>query len=97
VAAAILIAAHGNAPVLIAATAIGEMIGRHIENGRGPVAYAGTQFTLAILVTLVPDSYAAAAIDPGLHRLIGILIGSALMEPVLVGWHIVAPSRATSK
>lgn len=96
VAAAILIAAHGNAPVLIAATAIGVMIGRHIENGRGPVAYAGTQFTLAILVTLVPDSYAAAAIDPGLHRLIGILIGSALMEPVLVGWHIVAPSRAKS-
>lgn len=95
-AAALLLAAHGNAPVLIAATAIGVMIGRHIENGRGPVAYAGTQFTLAILVTLVPDSYAAAAIDPGLHRLIGILIGSALMEPVLVGWHIVAPSRAKS-
>jgi uncharacterized membrane protein YccC len=95
-AAALLLAAHGNAPVLIAATALGVMIGRHIENGRGPVAYAGTQFTLAILVTLVPDSYAAAAIDPGLHRLIGILIGSALMEPVLVGWHIVAPSRAKS-
>lgn len=71
------------------------MFGRHIENGRGPVAYPGTQFTLAILVTLVPDSYATAAIDPGLHRLIGILVGSALMEPVLVAWHIVAPSRAT--
>jgi uncharacterized membrane protein YccC len=93
VAALILLAAHGHAPVLIAATAAGVMVGRHIENGRGPIAYAGTQFTLAILVTLVPDSYAAAAIDPGLHRLIGILIGSALMEPVLVAWHIVAPSR----
>jgi len=97
VAAAILFAAHGHAPLLIAATAIGVMIGRHIENGRGPVAYAGTQFTLAILVTLVPDSYAAAAIDPGLHRLIGILIGSALMEPVLVAWHIVAPSTVSSR
>ncbi|MBS0224355.1 MAG: FUSC family protein [Proteobacteria bacterium] len=94
-AALFLFAAHGNAPVLIVATAIGVMIGRHIENGRGPVAYAGTQFTLAILVTLVPDSYAAAEIDPGLHRLIGILIGSALMEPVLVAWHVLAPSRPT--
>jgi uncharacterized membrane protein YccC len=94
-AALILFAAHGNAPVLILATALGVMIGRHIENGRGPIAYSGTQFTLAILVTLVPDSYAAAEIDPGLHRLIGILVGSALMEPVLIGWHLFAPGRRT--
>jgi uncharacterized membrane protein YccC len=97
VAALILFLAHGNAPLLIAATALGVMVGRYIENGRGPVAYAGTQFTLAILVTLVPDSYAAAAIDPGLHRLIGILVGGALMEPVLMAWHVIAPSRAAPR
>jgi uncharacterized membrane protein YccC len=91
----ILFVAQGAAPVLIAATAAGVMLGRHLENGRGPVAYAATQFTLAILVTLVPDSYAHAAIGPGLDRLIGILVGSALMEPVLVAWHLVAPSRKT--
>lgn len=95
VAALVLFAAHGNAPILILATALGVMIGRHIENGRGPIAYSGTQFTLAILVTLVPDSYAAAAIDPGLHRLIGILVGSALMEPVLIAWHLFAPGKQT--
>lgn len=94
-AALVLFVAQGAAPVLIAATAVGVMLGRHIENGRGPVAYAGTQFTLAILVTLVPDSYAHAAIGPGLDRLIGILVGSALMEPVLVAWHLIAPSRKT--
>jgi uncharacterized membrane protein YccC len=95
-AALFLVVAEGNAAILIAATALGVMLGRHIENGRGPVAYAGTQFTLAILVTLVPDSYAHAAIGPGLDRLIGILVGSALMEPVLVAWHIMAPSKAKS-
>jgi uncharacterized membrane protein YccC len=95
-AALLLFVAHGSAAILIAATAFGVMLGRHIENGRGPVAYAGTQFTLAILVTLVPDSYAHAAIGPGLDRLIGILVGSALMEPVLVGWHMVAPWAVTA-
>jgi hypothetical protein len=90
-----LVVAHGNAAILIAVTALGVMLGRHIENGRGPVAYAATQFTLAILVALVPDSYAHTAIGPGLDRLIGILVGSALMEPVLVAWHIVAPWPAT--
>jgi len=94
-AALLLLAALGSAPVLIVATALGVMVGRHIENGRGSISYAGTQFTLAILVTLVPDSYAAAAIGPGLDRLIGILVGSVLLEPVLLAWHLVAPSRAT--
>ena len=94
-AALLLFAAQGSAPVLIVATALGVMAGRHIENGRGSISYAGTQFTLAILVTLVPDSYAAAAIGPGLDRLIGILVGSVLLEPVLLAWHIVSPSRAT--
>jgi uncharacterized membrane protein YccC len=95
-AALFLFAAHGNAGILIGATALGVMLGRHIENGRGPVAYAGTQFTLAILVTLVPDSYAQAAIGPGLDRLVGILVGSALMEPVLVAWHVLAPRPLTA-
>jgi uncharacterized oligopeptide transporter (OPT) family protein len=56
------------------------------------VAYAGTQFTLAILVTLVPDSYANAALDPAVARLLGILAGMALLEPVLVAWHLIVPS-----
>jgi uncharacterized membrane protein YccC len=92
-AALFLFAAHGAAVVLIAGTCLGVALGRHIENGRGAIAYAGTQFTLAILVTLVPDSYADAAIRPGLERLVGILIGMAVLEPVLIAWRFVAPLR----
>jgi uncharacterized membrane protein YccC len=98
-AALILFAAQGNAPILVAGTAIGVVLGRHIENGRGAISYAGTQFTLAILVTLVPDSYAHAAIAPAVERLTGILIGMALLEPVLFIWHWLAPGtpEATSQ
>jgi uncharacterized membrane protein YccC len=91
-AAAVLFTAHGNAAALLAGTSIGVAIGRHIENGRTSVAYAGTQFTLAILVTLVPDSYANAALDPAVERLLGILAGMALLDPVLIAWHLLVPA-----
>lgn len=93
-AALFLFTAHGAAPVLIAGTALGVAIGRHIENGPAALAYVGTQFTLAILVTLVPDSYADAALTPAVARLTGILIGMALLEPVLVAWRLAAPGGA---
>jgi uncharacterized membrane protein YccC len=76
--------------VLIAGTVLGVVLGRHIENGKNAIAYAGTQFTLAILVTLVPDSYAHVALEPGIARLIGILVGILLLVPVLIGWHLIA-------
>ena len=79
--------------MLIAGTLLGVMVGRHIESGRSGIAYAGTQFTLAVLVTLVPDSYAHAAIAPALARLTGILVGMALLEPVLLAWHVATPTR----
>ena len=86
-----LYAAHGSTPVLIAGTIAGVLIGRHIENGSHTATYVGTQFTLAILVTLVPDSYADAGIAPALERLAGTLVGLALLEPVLIAWHLIAP------
>lgn len=92
-AALVLLAAQGAAPVLIAGTAIGVAIGRHIENSKSGIVYVGTQFTLAILVTLVPDSYAHAAIGPAAERLAGILVGMALLEPVLLLWHWITPVR----
>jgi uncharacterized membrane protein YccC len=76
--------ASGTVAILLAGTVVGIVIGRHIENGPTPIAYAGTQFTLAILVTLVPDSYAQAEIDPALARLSGVLAGIAVLVPVLV-------------
>lgn len=89
--AAVLYAAHGSALLLIVGTVIGVAIGKHIENGSHGFAYVGTQFTLAVLVTLVPDSYAGAAITPAFDRLYGILIGMAVLEPVLVAWHVIRP------
>jgi multidrug efflux pump subunit AcrB len=91
-AAGVLFAACGAPAVLILGTAVGVLVGRHIENGGHPHVYVGAQFTLAILVTLVPDSYAHAAISPALDRLYGILVGLALLEPVLVAWRFMAPS-----
>ena len=90
---AVLLIAQGNVPVLIAGTVLGIAIGRHIENGAASIAYVGLQFTLAILVILVPDSYAHADIGPGLDRLIGIFVGMALLEPVLLVWHWLLPAR----
>ncbi|WP_236697370.1 FUSC family protein [Sphingomonas sp. Leaf357] len=92
-AAAILFVAHGSAPVLIAGTCLGVLIGRHLENGRMSPPYVGLQFTLAILVTLVPDDYANAALRPALDRLTSILIGMALLVPVLLLWHLPLPDR----
>lgn len=98
-AAAFLFLAHtpgvaaGSAAVLICGTVLGVALGRHIENAQGALAYAGTQFVLVILTTLVPDSYAHAELAPALERLAGILVGMALLFPVLVAGHFAAPSR----
>jgi uncharacterized membrane protein YccC len=92
-AAALLFMARGQPAVLIAGTCLGIIIGRHIENGAPRMTYVGLQFTLAILVTLVPDSYADAEIGPALARLASIVIGMALLEPVLLAWHLVGPEQ----
>lgn len=93
-AAAVLFAAQGQPLILIAGTAIGVAIGRHIENGVAGIAYVGTQFTLAVLVTLVPDSYAAVDLAPAVERLCGILLGMVILEPVLLGSLLITPPRA---
>lgn len=90
---AVLIVAQGSVPVLIAGTCLGIVLGRHIENGSTRAPYIGLQFTLAVLVVLVPDSYAQAEFRPGIQRLISIFIGMALLEPVLLAWHFAAPRR----
>jgi len=92
-AALFLFLGHGSASVLILGTILGVAAGRHLENGKGSLAYAGTQFVLAVLVTLVPDHYATAHIGPALDRLAGTLIGMTLLEPVLLVWHLIAPGE----
>ena len=92
-AAIFLFLAHGSPVVLLLGTILGVAAGRHLENGKGTLAYAGTQFVLAVLVTLVPDDYALAHIGPALERLAGTLIGMALLEPVLLFWHLIVPGE----
>ena len=88
---AVLLLAQGWVPMLVAGTCLGILIGRHIETGSTRAPYIGLQFTLAILVVLVPDSYSQVRSDPGVQRLVSILIGMALLEPVLLAWHAIAP------
>lgn len=97
VAALCLLAAHGSAAPLVAGVVAGVIIGRHIENGSNPISYFGTQFTLAMLITLVPDSYASAAFHPALDRLTGILFGMLLLEPVLVAGRLAFPAEPSSQ
>ncbi len=72
------------------------MLGRHIENGASPIAYSGTQFTLAMLVALVPDSYVAPDPEAGVARLAGTMLGIALLEPVLAAFHVIPWMRAVA-
>jgi uncharacterized membrane protein YccC len=81
-ATAILALSHASPVIMTLAACLGILTGRHIENGKLGIGYVGTQFALAFLVVLVPDSYASASIAPGLERLSGILFGMALLEPV---------------
>lgn len=81
-ATAVLLLSHASPLVMTLAACVGVVIGRHIENGKLPITYAGTQFALAFLVVLVPDGYAGPDAAPGIERLAGIFLGMALLEPV---------------
>lgn len=90
----VLLMVGGHAAGLILGTSLGVVVGRHIENGEHAWRYVGTQFTLAMLVVLVPDSYDHAVIGPALERLSGILVGMAVLEPILLLWHLLSPLPA---
>lgn len=85
---AILLACHHDAWLMTLGLCLGVAIGRHIENGPHRFGYVGVQFALAFLVVLVPDDYAHATIGPGVERLLGILVGFALLIAArhAIGW-----------
>lgn len=89
---AILLMSHASPVVTTLAICLGVPIGRHVENGTLGIGYVGTQFALAFLVVLVPDSYAVPDVQPGLSRLSGILMGMALLEPVRLLFKKILPS-----
>lgn len=96
-AATVLFAAQGSPGILLAGTLLGVAMGRHLENSGHAYAYVGTQFVLAVLVTLVPDDWARAEIAPALERLGGIMAGLLILEPVLIAWHLLAPAAAARR
>jgi len=87
-AAIFLLAGRGSAAILITGSLLGVMLGRHIENSASPIAYSGTQFTLAMLIALVPDRYIDPDPDAGIARLAGTVIGIVMLEPVLAAFHV---------
>lgn len=95
--AAFLLGAGGSALPLLVGTAIGTALGRHLENGDPAHRYIGTQFTLAVLVTLVPDRYDAAEILPALERLTAIFVGIAMLLPVLMIGHALGARRSATQ
>jgi uncharacterized membrane protein YccC len=78
----ILLISHDSPLAMTLAVCVGVIVGRHLENGKLGIAYVGTQFALAFLVVLVPDTYFNVNIQPGLERLFGIIFGMVLLEPV---------------
>lgn len=83
-----LLLAHGAPVPLIVGTITGVFIGRWVETGNPAYRYIGIQFAIAVLIALVPDNYAHAEIRPGIERLTGIVIGMAILEPILILSHL---------
>ena len=81
-ASGVLLAAHHLPLVMTLGVCVGVILGRHIENGGSGIGYIGTQIVLVVLVVLVPDSYTHPSLHGGLTRLVGIVFGMVLLEPV---------------
>jgi uncharacterized membrane protein YccC len=75
-------------PATVATLAAGVWVGYQIQTGR-EINYLGTQFTLGLLVTLVQGPAPITDITPGLERLLGIAIGSAMLCLVNAIWPLV--------
>jgi uncharacterized membrane protein YccC len=58
---------------------VGSWLAAWIQNGPEGVSYAGSQFALCFLVTLVQGSAAPDVILPGLERLEGVVIGLVVL------------------
>ena len=79
-----LLACHHSPVAMALLVAIGVIFGKHIENSDTRFVYIGTQFTLAFLVVLVPDTYQSVSVAVGIDRFLGILCGMGLLYPILL-------------
>jgi len=88
-----LFACHQSPVAMAFLVAIGVILGRHIENSGTRLVYIGTQFTLAFLVVLVPDTYQSVNVGVGIDRFLGILCGMGLLYPILLIAHFMHRGR----
>lgn len=70
----------------ILALCAGIWIGYHIQIGTEGISYLGTQFVLGFLITFIQGPGPVTSILPGLERLLGILIGSAMLCTLILVW-----------
>lgn len=73
-------------PAAVLTLCAGIWVGNHIQSGREGIGYLGTQFVLGFLVTFVQGPAPVARILPGLERLAGVLIGSAMLCLLILVW-----------
>jgi uncharacterized membrane protein YccC len=64
----------------------GIWLGNQIQSGREGIGYLGTQFVLGFLITFIQGPAPVASILPGLERLLGIVIGSAMLYILILVW-----------
>ena len=73
-------------PALVLTLAAGVWIGYSIQTGHEGISYLGTQFALGMLITLVQGPGPITDVTPGLERLLGIFIGSAMLYLLILLW-----------
>ncbi len=77
---------NGALPGLLITLCAGVWLAYHVQTGREGVGYLGTQFALGLLITLVQGPGPSMSIAPGLERLLGIVIGSAMLCLITLFW-----------
>jgi len=73
-------------PTAVLTLCAGIWVGNHIQSGYEGIGYLGTRFVLGFLVTFVQGPAPVASILPGLERLTGVLIGSAMLCLLILIW-----------
>jgi uncharacterized membrane protein YccC len=75
-------------PTMVLVLGVGVWLGYSVQTGREGIGYLGTQFTLGMLITLVQGPGPITDVTPGLERLLGIFIGSAMLCLLTLLWPV---------
>jgi uncharacterized membrane protein YccC len=81
-------------PLWLIALAAGVWIAAWVQNGTQGVGYAGSQFALALLVTLVQSNGPPETLQPAWLRFQGVLVGAFALSLVQAVWPLPAPESA---